>query len=47
MRLLIATPRAFPYMGGVENHVYQVSRRLAQAGLSVTVVSTDPDGKLP
>ncbi|NJM39703.1 MAG: glycosyltransferase family 4 protein [Anaerolineae bacterium] len=47
MRLLIATPRAFPYMGGVENHVYQVSRRLAQAGVSVTIVSTDTDGHLP
>ncbi len=38
-------------MGGVENHVYQVSRRLAQAGVSVTVVSTDTGdtalGKLP
>lgn len=34
-------------MGGVENHVYQVSRRLAKAGVSVTVVSTDTDGKLP
>ena len=34
-------------MGGVENHVYQVSRRLAQAGVSVTVVSTDTAGNLP
>lgn len=46
LRLLIVTPRYFPYMGGVENHVYQVAHRLARAGVDVTVLSTDPTGEL-
>lgn len=46
-RLLLSAPRCFPYLGGVENHVYQVSRRLASQGVSVTVVSADPEQKLP
>ena len=47
LRVLLVTPRYFPYMGGVENHVYQVARRLAYAGVDVTVLSTDPSGRLP
>ena len=47
LRILMATPRCFPYMGGVENHVYQVSRRLAKLGAQVTVVSMDNGGQLP
>ncbi len=46
IRILQVTARYLPYMGGVENHVYQVSRRLAQAGEDVTVLTTDPEGKL-
>lgn len=34
-------------MGGVENHVYQVAWRMAQAGHQVTVLTTDPSGELP
>lgn len=47
LRLLLVTPRYLPYMGGVENHVYQVARRLVQAGVDVTVLTTDPSRQLP
>src|SRR5579859_4087860 len=46
LRILQVTPRYFPLVGGVENHVYQISRRLAQAGAEVTVLTTDPSGQL-
>ena len=46
-RLLLVTPRYFPYMGGVENHVYQVARRLARYGIDTTVLTTDPTAQLP
>lgn len=46
LRVLMVTPRYFPYMGGVENHVYQVARRLAHAGTEVTVLTTDPSREL-
>jgi glycogen synthase len=42
LRVLQVTPRYLPYTGGVENHVYQVSRRLAEAGVDVTVLTSDP-----
>jgi glycogen synthase len=43
----MVTPRYFPYMGGVESHVYQVALRLAARGVDVTVLTTDPRGDLP
>ena len=46
LRLLVATPRYLPSMGGVENHVYQVSQRLVRSGVQVTVLTTDPTGQL-
>ncbi len=46
-RILMVTPRYFPEMGGVENHVYQVATRLAQAGVQISVLTTDRQGKLP
>ena len=46
-RVLMVTPRYFPYIGGVESHVYQVARRLARQGVSITVLTTDPSGQLP
>ena len=33
-------------MGGVENHVQQISTRLARAGVHVTIVTCDPRGNL-
>ena len=47
LRVLMVTPRYFPEMGGVENHVYQVAGRLARAGVHVSVLTTDRGGKLP
>ena len=47
LRILMVTPRYFPLMGGVENHVYQVARRLAHAGADITVLTTDPSRQLP
>jgi hypothetical protein len=47
LHVLLVTPRYFPYMGGVENHVYQVARRFAQVGVDVTVLTADPSGRLP
>lgn len=39
--------RAVPFMGGVETHVHEVSRRLAASGFDVTVLTTDTTGELP
>lgn len=47
LRLLLVTARYFPYLGGVEHHVYQLARRFAKAGVDVTVLTTDPSGHLP
>lgn len=47
MRVLMVTPRYRPFVGGVEQHVYEVARRLAHAGVLVTVLTTDPRGDLP
>jgi glycogen synthase len=46
-RLVIATPRYPPLMGGIEVHVEEVCRRLAAEGTDVTVLTTDPSGDLP
>lgn len=46
-RLLFVTPRYFPSVGGVQNHVYQVASRLARSGMEVTVLTTDPGKRLP
>jgi glycosyltransferase involved in cell wall biosynthesis len=47
LRVLLVAARYFPYMGGVETHVYEVGRRLAQANVEVTVLTTDVSGRLP
>ena len=47
LRVLMITPRFFPFMGGVENHVYEVARRLASRNVDITVLTTDPGGQLP
>lgn len=43
----MVTPRYFPFMGGVENHVYEVARRLARQDVDITVLTTDTSGQLP
>jgi glycosyltransferase involved in cell wall biosynthesis len=47
MRIAQVCPRYSPYIGGVETHVEELSRRLARKGHEVTVMTTDPSGKLP
>ena len=47
LRVLMVTPRYFPFMGGVETHVYEVGRRLAAAGVDLCVLTTDPASELP
>lgn len=46
LRVLQVTPRYRPYIGGVETHVYEVSRRLASAQVDVTVLTVDPTGEM-
>ena len=40
-RVLMATNRYFPEMGGIETHCYEVARRLVADGVRVTVLATD------
>ena len=40
MRVLMATPRFLPAIGGVERHVERLAKRLVQRGCSVTVLTT-------
>ena len=47
LRVLQVTARYFPYLGGVETHVYEVARRMARSGVDVSVLTTDPSGRLP
>ena len=47
LRVLMVTPRCFPFMGGIETHVHEVTPRLARAGVDVTVLATDPGGRSP
>jgi glycogen synthase len=47
LRVLFVTPRYNPSVGGVEQHVAEVGRRLAVSGCTVGVLTTDLTGKLP
>ena len=46
LRVAMVSARALPQMGGVETHVDEVARRLAAAGVGVTVLATDTTGEL-
>lgn len=46
-RVLLVTARYPPHLGGIETHVFEVARRLACAGVGVTVLTTDVTGGLP
>jgi glycosyltransferase involved in cell wall biosynthesis len=46
MKILQVCPRYYPDIGGVEEHVRNISERLAKK-YAVTVFTTDPSGKLP
>lgn len=45
--LTIVTPRYPPYLGGVENHVYQLAKRANKYFRQVSVISTDPQQRYP
>lgn len=47
LRVAMVAARALPFMGGIETHVHEVSRRLAASGVDVTVLTTDTSGELP
>ena len=47
MRVLMATPRFLPAIGGVERHVERLATRLVQRGCSVTVLTTGLEQGLP
>lgn len=47
LRVGMVTARALPFMGGIETHVHEVSRRLAALGVDVTVLTTDTTAELP
>ncbi|GAC1467357.1 MAG: glycosyltransferase family 4 protein [Ktedonobacteraceae bacterium] len=42
LNVLMVTAQYFPVMGGIETHVHEVGRRLAQVGVGVTVLTTLP-----
>ncbi|MFN8525915.1 MAG: glycosyltransferase family 4 protein [Chloroflexota bacterium] len=46
-RVLQVTARYLPFMGGVETHVHEISHRLRSRGFDVTILTTDPGGRLP
>jgi glycosyltransferase involved in cell wall biosynthesis len=47
LRVLVVAACYLPYVGGLETHVYEVGRRLACAGIDVTILTTDVSGRLP
>lgn len=47
LRVAMVSARALPLMGGIETHVHEVSRRLAAAGVELTVLTTDASATLP
>jgi len=47
LRVAMVATRTFPSIGGIESHVNEVAPRLAAAGASVTVLTTDPGWRLP
>jgi len=47
LRIALVAARYFPYMGGTETHIHEVSRRMSEAGHDVTILTSDVSGKLP
>jgi len=46
VKIIQVCPRFLPHIGGVEKHVYEISKRLAKKH-KVIVYTTDPSGELP
>lgn len=47
LRILQVSAHYPPFLGGIANHIQEVSRRLAAWGEDVTVITADPTGQLP
>ena len=47
MKIAQVCHRYSPDIGGIETHVAEISKRLAAKGHDVTVITTDPSGRLP
>lgn len=47
LNILLVAHRFLPFMGGIEMHVFEVGRRMAAKGHSVTVLTGDPTSELP
>jgi glycosyltransferase involved in cell wall biosynthesis len=48
IRVLIVAARFLPELGGIENHIHEVTRRIAKRGdFNLTVLTTDRSGTLP
>ncbi len=47
LRIGMVSARCFPFMGGIESHIHEVSSRLAAMGHELTLLTTDPAGTLP
>jgi glycosyltransferase involved in cell wall biosynthesis len=48
LRVLVVSARFLPDLGGIETHVYEVTRRLARSGeFALTVLATDRSGTRP
>ena len=47
MKVIQVCPLFYPYFGGVETHVHEVSKRLTSLGVDVEIYTVDPSGKLP
>ncbi len=45
-RVVMVSANAYPVMGGVETHIYEVAPRLAADGFDVTILTTDRSGDL-
>jgi glycosyltransferase involved in cell wall biosynthesis len=46
MKVALTCPNYFPYIGGVETHVKEISERLVRRGFDVEVLTTDSTGRL-
>ncbi len=46
MKIALVCPRFYPEIGGVETHVYEISKRISKH-FDLEVIATDPSGKLP
>jgi glycosyltransferase involved in cell wall biosynthesis len=46
MRIVMVSARYLPLVGGIETHIHEVGIRMAALGHAVTVLTTDPTGRL-